>query len=116
MDAPRDEVSSALASALSPLISAYAAQLAAARASQTSLQAKLSAVLQELRASQASADDGEVAKMGAAAARVEALRRRLEGVAGLMGKVSARLEGLQGAVTRKEAEAAAAAKRAAPSS
>ena len=101
----RDSVPSAVALALDPLISAYSTSLSAAQASQQSLQARLTAVLSELRTAQQGADDAEVARISGAASRVETLRRRLEAVAAMMGRVQARLEALQGAVAKKEAEA-----------
>jgi hypothetical protein len=97
-----EDALNATSAQLQPLLEAYTDSLAAAQASQQQLHARLNAVLQTLRDAQVSSDEAEVARMSGAAARVEVLRKQLEGVAELMARVQARLENLQRAVTAKE--------------
>ena len=103
-----EDALSATSASLQPLLEAYVGSLTAAKASQQQLHARLAAVLQTLTDSQAASDEAEVARLGAAATRVEVLRKRLDVVADQMGRVQARLEHLQRAVTSKELAAKAA--------
>lgn len=129
-DAAREAVSTIATSTLAPLVASYSSGVDAVLASQAALQARLKGLLEgarrarararaprrtaphappfarsplsELAAAQAAHSDAPEAEMVACAAKVEALRKRLEHVAYTMARVQVRLDSLQDAVTKFE--------------
>ena len=93
----------AIAAALAPALATYSGSVASVLQGQAALEAQLRGVLSELAGAQGGHDAaGATARMGEGAGRVEALRRRVEGVGGVMARVQGRLERLQQAVTQAE--------------
>ena len=103
----------AVVSSIAPILASYNASVDGVLAGHAALEGRLRAVLAELAAAQAAHSAPATAQLADYAGRVEALRRRLEGVAAVMGRVQGRLAGLQGAITNVELKdrAAAAAAR-----
>jgi hypothetical protein len=93
----------AIAAALGPVLATYSGSVASVLQGQAALEAQLRGVLGELAGAQGGHDAaGATARMGEGAARVEALRRRVEGVGGVMARGQGRLERLQHTITQAE--------------
>jgi CII-binding regulator of phage lambda lysogenization HflD len=93
----------AVAASLAPVLATYSGSVASVLQGQAALEAQLRGVLAELAGAQGGGDAaGASARMGEYAGRLEALRRRLEGVGGVMARVQGRLERLQQTVTQVE--------------
>ena len=105
--------SEAVSSSIAPVLVAYNSSVASVLEAQASLESRLKAVLAELASAQASHSAGSSAEIVAYAGRVEALRRKLEGVESVMSRVQGRLQGLQTAVTAVELREIEDAKRSA---
>lgn len=105
------QASSNVSILLSPLLQAYTESMQAAQASQASLQSNLKSVLAALQSAQSEYKESNTTMMYEYAARVESLRKRLEGVAYTMKRVALRLESLQGVVTKVELQNVAEEKR-----
>ena len=87
---------------LTPLLATYQHSVGGVLAGQASLEGKLTSLLAALKEAQGLHSEGGSAQMREYAGRVEALRHRLDGVAGVMGRVQGRLERLQATVTKVE--------------
>ena len=98
----QSQATGSILSTLSPLLQSYSESMQSAQSSQTNLQANLRSVLAALKAAQSEYKESNTSTTYDYAARVEALRKRLESVAYTMNRVQLRLENLQGIVTKEE--------------